>query len=413
MADRRDEFVVEGEIESTWDDDTGLFAGSEMQLDIEEHDLSSVEEVYEQNPAYITDGGELDFNRKLPEIRPTLKTQMRGLETPAGDGDTAATTLFLELLAVALQQAPVLTTGSTIKAASSPSTTSITEDDSTNTDPSPLTRGCIGVTLDDGTVEARWGSYSSGVWTLDQALSDTPSEGAEIYGAGILLNVQRWTLPMLRSIAMQFVSNSTGQHVRVTGCGVDFDLGGELTAEDIPTLMFTLFGASQSRPGSQTADTDPSYAKGVVMAGGEFLLSKYGNSAIQPIVGTMEFTPNRSLAKVQDPNHRKTNGGGMAGWRRATPKANIPELKLKVDRGSSLPTGFTASTWREAIATGENELQYTANFGNRIPGQIFSLNLPRLKLVNVVGDQDVDELDYIELTLRAAKNAPLFGIGLL
>lgn len=389
------EYSVEVEAEGTFNDGTGIFSGSQAIAGVFGLDPTSARFPVIEDETYTLDNGTHEGIKGVahPEISVPFSMHVEGLGTAAGDTVTASTTAQVELNAAALQCAPKLTTGSTVAATTT--TTSVVEDADDAHAPDG-TYTILPVTLNDGTIEARGGTYTGAADTasLTQALSSAPDVGNVIYGGALLRYVHTWAGAAGRSLQIRAIGNDTAQHFRLNGAVLERTMAA-VGPQDVPTFAYNARAASFADLFSDTRAT-PTVNRRKVFAGGEIAFSLFGNTTVDAFQWLrIEFNDGISYIADEDGN----NSDGIVGWTRAKSR---PQVMLTIPHDAAALTGMTASSFRAAWRDGgaDSLFQLCATYG-RTAGASWTRFYPKLRLKGW-SRVELDGLDAQVLTLEPA-----------
>lgn len=330
-----------------------------------------------------------------PDSELTFSTYAAGLSSAAGDGVAATATALTTLIAGCLGGTPAASTGSTVKAASSPTTTSIAETDAANHAANTL----VGFAQDDGTIEVRpVAGYSTDTMTLLMALSTAPSEGNVINGGMNIKNVET----SLSTIQGQAVGKNTAQNWKFYGSVGNFTLA-EAAESEAQTLQFSFKAGSFTRYESLT-QTAPTLARPLVNAGGEYLIGKYGSTATSTL-DLMRVGIDLGREYTADP--AANDSDGICGWVLTNQQTRIT---LHVRDTESMPSGFTVTSYfgsfNDTDET-ENDYHILLNFGQRVGGKILSIYIPRCHLVMQPEQVDMDGIMVQKLTFALSQDSSI------
>lgn len=408
MPERRDEYAIEIEIESSFADDTGLFAGSENLGAIKGLNLSTVDYTEIEDDTYTLTSGKHETIEGLAhdKIAVGFSQNVEGLQTAVGDGDTAVSTAQVDLISLAMQSAPDLLKGGTVDTGSGTTT------GATVADPTSLviadTYGCVGVDVGGGSIEPRWFTRSGNDLTFLQAVSAAPADGATLYGSATMLHAHTWDT--VRSAGIQFLGNDADQNRRILGAVLNASLA-EMGSAAVPAWAYALKGAGFKDLGdiSETRVAPPKQ-RGCVLGGGELLIGEYGSTAGIVLKGMPSFDLARAFTPTEDPNSSAaTEAKGICGWDRAK---SVPMMTVKLYHDADPPG--SATDWRTVRRNGGGDFWLLLNIGQREAGRLCSIWMPRVRLANWLGDQEMGEQDAQTLTFvnREGQN-PACGIAFL
>lgn len=330
-----------------------------------------------------------------PDSELTFSTYVAGLGTAAGDATAATATAMTTLIAGCLGGTPAASTGSTVKAASSPTTTSVAETDAANHAANTL----VGFQKPDGTVEVRpVAGYATDTMTLLMALSSAPDEGDVIYGGMNVKNVES----SLTTIQGQAVGKNTAQNYKLYGSVGNFTLN-EAAESEAQTLSFSLKAGSFTRYESLT-QTAPTLSRPLVNAGGEYQIAKYGNTAGDAL-DLMRVGIDLGREYTADP--AANDSDGLCGWVLTNQQTRIT---LLVRDTETMPTGFSVSNYFSSFNDTdetENDYHILLNFGQKVAGKIFSIYIPRCHLIMQPDPVDMDGIMCQKLTFALSQDSSI------
>lgn len=322
-----------------------------------------------ENEAVMTDLGshETGYGPSHDENECTFSTYTEGLGTAAGDASAAVATAYTHLHEISLGSAVDLSTGSTVKAATSPTTTVIEETDGGNHAVNTL----IPFIDTNSAIHLRpCSAYATDEITLGLALPFTPSPADVIYGAANVAFAEQTA----KTAYMEAIGKGSYENFEAAGCVGSFSFP-EVEGNRPQTVDWTLKAASFTEDVSAT-QVPPANARPVAIAGGDYLIAAYGNTAGSDIdLAGWSFNLNREWSSDEAPNETDN----IEGWTCLQCKG---ELTIYMKPDASTPTGNSASSYRDAFLTGgsENLFHILLQFGTTA-GACCAYYFPKLRLI--------------------------------
>lgn len=309
--------------------------------------------------AMIIDHGENESSTGLvfPQGSFSFPAEMRGLGgSGAGDGETPELTAQAILMAGALGGTPAHVDGDTVKTATSPSTTVIENTTAVHTDATGVAAYLVG-----GKVEVRpIASLDGDEVTLAMALSAAPA--AESVTPG--LTIVHYSEEHLESVYAEIIGKKAGENFEAGGLVFDFDIP-EQAVNQVPLINWTAKVATLIEDIVRSQVAPPTHPPVPSGREGTLLIAKYGNTAGLPLApGRPSFQPGNEWQPSENFN---ANGIGIEGWTKFPGRSRWNSV-VPID--GALPTGCTASTWRENFDLGgsENRFHILCQWGNQMGG---------------------------------------------
>lgn len=368
-----DEYELQLEDETTFNDETGLFSGSESVVKMRDGTFNreSINRNWIEDTSVVHDGGS---NRPIPgtsfEVLTGIPvgTYAEGLGgSGAGDGVAATETGFTKLLASSLQDTPQTQTGSTVAAGTT--TTSLVEADAGNHEPSD-TFGLIAVVMDDGSIEVvPTNSYSTDTATLLMELSGVPTTGNTVPGGVYAELVDKWTAAVAYSLGMRFIGNDSAQNRKLLGAVSNFSIPA-VQPEQVPVIDWQINAAQWGMNFSDSKNYAGSN-RGKVLAGSELKLAALGETSFDsPKYHSASF----SLGRAYQPDSDGTDDDGICGWSKSN---TLPEFTLTVAHDVAAPSNLTSSssTFYDSLVSEDDSYHLLWNLG-RVMGRGFALYFP-------------------------------------
>lgn len=315
-----------------------------------------------------------------PASELSFSTYADGLGTAAGDASAATITALGHLLAGCLGGTPAHSTGSTVKAASSPTTTSVAETDAGNHAENTLVP--FGVAADGKVYVRPVATYATDTMTLLMALPTAPTVTTDvIYGATNIKDAQTAGYTLQGEVLGKNASQSYDYFGAVGNLSIP-----EAAPGEAQTLAFSFQIAKFSHQVG-TTQVAPSAARPLVSAGGEFLIANHGSTATTEL-SVLRSSLETGRTYVADPDANDTDG--LCGW-----VVTDQELRLTLTvKDADTPPSGGASTWRgsweSADDSTDNNFHILHNFGQTTAGRLFSFYLPQAHQAAEPEDTDVD-----------------------
>lgn len=317
----------------------------------------------------------------------------------AGDGETPVANAFTYLLESCLGAAATVANGTVIKAASTPTATVIAEDDA-------ATHAANGIIcLEDNRSGAEYSGraicrpyagYVTDTMTLLMAAPaawvSAAAAGDVIFG-GITINSAEAAAITLQG---DWLGARASQSFEFFGAIYNFSIG-EVANGEAPVFAFEGKLADFTRD-IATTRTSVNSLRPTTLAGGEFLLAKYGNTTATELnVLRFGFVLGREYTRQSGQNN-----AGIGGWV-LTDQAT--ELTLYVDDNATVPSGFTGTTYNALFDNGDtdNQFHYFASLGCRQPGRIVNLYLPHIHMSAEPEHVNMDKIDMLKLMFRLSQ----------
>jgi hypothetical protein len=307
-----------------------------------------------------------------------------GAGAEADNGTLAVATAFTRFMECCLGSDSSANTGSTVKAASSPTTTVVEETDAGN----HAVREFAGfITPTTSRVQARFiQAYSTDEMTLPIPLDEAPAVGADIYGAITIAFQEDHDV----SCFFEAIGKNKYQNYEIGGAVGTFSLP-EVAASKPQTINWQIVAHSfvELPVVSQVAPTN---TRAQTNAGGEFLILKSGNQT------TLDATKDKlkwarwtlelgtTLDSDEDCNSYDIGYDGVT-------KTDLQmRLTLLLREGVAMPTGFSSATYREGYIAGgaENSFQIQLTFGQETAGKICVFYFPEMRMITKPEPVDVD-----------------------
>jgi hypothetical protein len=313
-------------------------------------------------------------------------SELDDLDVPVLD-----TCVMAQLLAGALGATPYLVDGTTVKAATVPTTTVIAETNAGNN----RAKGFIAHKLAGRTYVRPILSYAVDEMTLALALPAAPTAGDVLNGMiGINMTEDAMGHVLQGDVLKRNTTDAAkaGQMYEYFGAVGNFTLP-EVGVAEAQTIDFELKVGRFTRY-NQKARTAPTSTRPTVTAGGEFLLAKYGNTA-----GTALRFLNASVSLgrtyVADPD--ANSDYGINAWV-LTDQDTVVTITVHDDQ--ALPAGFTADNFPDCFNDGgsENRFHLQLAYGNKYAGKILALYFPCLQLEREPEDVVINGLQAWKLT---------------
>jgi hypothetical protein len=352
-----------------------------------------------ENQAVRVDLGEQlpGIGLAYPESAASFTTYVEGLAA-AAPTTAPDPTAFSHLLAASLGAHGTAGAGSTIKAASSPTATSVAETDAA----SHAENSLVAFQMPDGTVEVRpVGAYATDTMALLMALSGAPDEGDIIYGG---INFALTEDGPLAKIQGEAIGKNTAQNYRFLGCVGHMTLN-EHSSREAQTVSWRLQAADFTRYES-VAQVAPELILPAVAAGGEFLIGKYGSTAT---VSLDWLRVSVEPAREYTAHEAAGSAIGIQDWVLTGAALRVTIHVLDVDE---VPAAFTPTTYFGGFNSSdiaEKLFHLLLNFGGKVAGEICSFYFPRL---HQLGEPEPVELDGVaaqKITFAATQGATANG----
>lgn len=315
----------------------------------------------------------------------------------AGDGETPVPNAFTYLLESCLGAAATIANGDTVQ-----SKTSVTV----------LVESTPGVHAANGIcciADMRSGAEYSGravcrpyagyatdtmtflmAWPADMYAAMAPTD--VIFG-GITITSAEAAAVTLQG---DWLGARSSQSFEFFGAIFNFSIG-EVANGEAPVFAFEGKCADFTRD-IATTRTSVNSLRPTTLAGGEFLLAKYGNTTATELnVLRFGFVLGREYTRQSGQNN-----AGIGGWV-LTDQAT--ELTLYVDDNASVPAGFTGTTYNALFENGDadNQFHYFASLGCRQPGRIVNLYLPHIHMSAEPEHVNMDKIDMLKLMFRLSQ----------
>lgn len=378
-------------LESTFGTEPASYDSNKKSVQAWDIDVSSLKETEFENQAVKTDlmPHETGVGPSHPENAPSFSCYCEGLGTAAGDGVAASPTVLTWLMAICLGGTISNSTGSTVKTGSSPTTTSVAETDAANHAANTL----VGFEIGGECCVRPVAGYSTDTMTLLMALPSAPSEGDEIYGGSGL----HYSETAVQTAYLEAIGKGTYENFEAAGVVGNFSLP-EVAATQPQTISFALRAATFTEDVSAT-QTAPTNARPISIAGGEFLLGAYGNTAASALKWARWSL---ELNNEWDADEACNEDDGIDGWSKMGADFR---LTLHVRADTAPPTGISASTFRQSFLDGGSDNLYHVllSFGQKTAGKICAFYLPKLRLITKPERVEVDGKAAQKLTFAGVQ----------
>lgn len=300
-----------------------------------------------------------------------------GLSNASGDGDTPALTAFSHLLVGWCGQDAAQVTGDTVKALSTPTTTTVEVTTVAN-----FAVGDAVAFILAGKFYVRYiTAIATDELTLNCALPSAPSAGDVVYGS----LMHDWQETLSQSLAIKAIGKGDAQNVKMLGCVSGLELP-EAAAGEPQTVSWTINQASFNKADFTEAQSAPTAFRPSVVAGGEFKIRKTGETAWTSLTYLRaNLTLNQEVSADEDVESEY----GIEAWTRLAQKMQL-SLHFKNDAG--VPTGVTAPDWRALFYDGnevDNTFEIMLNYSRGGRGRTFSLRCLDWR-VNMAVETQVD-----------------------
>lgn len=364
----------------TWDFSLDQLKKGEVENQVVRADLGE----NQAGMGLASDNGSLNFN-----------TYPQGLGgSGAGDGIAAVANAFTHLCESCLGASAVLMTGSVVKAASTPTATSVAEDDAAN----HAANGVLVIederTGRAGRVVCRpYNDYTTDTMTLLMALpADLVSElvagTTVIYGCAVV-NLNETGTVSLQGDALGARQTQSAEYF---GCVFNMSIA-EVGVGEAPVC------ALEGKLGSFTRDvatsrTSVDSQRPAVLAGGELLIAKFGNTT-PTLLKNMRFSFTLGREYTRE---AAQNDSGIGGWVLTN---QTTEFVTYVDDNGAVPAGFTGTTWFqlwEDTADTSSRFHIFVTMGQVRPGRVFGIYLPKVHLKKEPEHVDQDGVHLLRLT---------------
>lgn len=315
----------------------------------------------------------------------------------AGDGETPVPNAFTYLLEASLGGTAVVNNGGTV--ASTASVTSVTETASGN----HATGGilCVedvrsGAQYTGRAVCRPIGAYATATMTLlmglPSALQSAMASGDVIYGG---ITIKQTEVPTV-TLQGDWLGYRASHNFEFFGAVFNFSIG-EVDNGAAPVFAFEGKVASASR-NVGTSRTSVNSLRPTVLAGGEFLLAKYGNATATELP-VLKFGFNLAREYKRQSGQ---NNDGISGWVLTNQQTS---LTLYVEDNATVPAGFSGSTYFDLFASGdaENQFHYFVTLGNRFPGRIVNMYLPHIHMSAEPEHSNMDEIGHLKLMFELSQ----------
>lgn len=320
----------------------------------------------------------------------------------AGDGETPVPNAFTYLLESCLGAAATIADGGTTRTTATawtPSATSIQEEGAGIHAANGIV--CIednrtGAEYSGRAVCRPYSTYTVGTmaclmafpaaWVLAAAAGDV------IFG-GITITSAEAAAVTLQG---DWLGARSSQSFEFFGAIFNFSIG-EVANGEAPVFAFEGKCADFTRD-IATTRTSVNSLRPTTLAGGEFLLAKYGNTTATELnVLRFGFVLGREYTRQSGQNN-----AGIGGW---VLTDQTTELTLYVDDNASVPAGFTGTTYNALFENGDNDNQfhYFASLGCRQPGRIVNLYLPHIHMSAEPEHVNMDKIDMLKLMFRLSQ----------
>lgn len=319
----------------------------------------------------------------------------------ASDGETPVANAFTYLLEASLGGTAVVTDGTTIKAASTPTATEVKETDAGN----HASNGIVAVedvrsgAAYTGKLVARpYNTYATDTMTLlmalPAALVSAMAAGDTIFGG---LQVTSTEIPT-QTLQGDILGYRASHNFEFFGAIFNFSIG-EVENGEAPVFSF------EGKIGSYTRDiatsrTSVNSLRPVVLAGGEFILAKYGTTTVTYLQCLkFGFNLNRTWTKQSGQNIY-----GISGWV-LTNQAS--ELVLYVEDNATVPSGFTSTTYQQIfddLALDENQFHYQMTLCG-FPGRTIVMYLPHIHMSQEPVHTIMEDIGYLKLTFAISQGS--------
>lgn len=321
----------------------------------------------------------------------SFSTYAFGLGTAAGDGDTPTTPAMGHLLGACLGGSPTAVDGDTVKAASSPTTTSVPQTTAGNL----AARRFLAHNDGTNTYVRPILSYAMDTATLALALPAAPDPGDVLNGQVSIVQSEDAMAHVLQG---DLLERNTTDAAKAAWMYEFFGSVGNFTLPEVgvaeaQTIDFEMRVGRFTRY-NQKSRTAPTSRRPLHAAGGEYLLAKYGNTAG---LALKFLNIGVSLGRTYTPDPDANSQYGLQGYVLTDQDTSV---MVTVHPDQSMPTGFTAANFVEAFQLGssENRFHLMCAFGKRTAGGIFALYFPCLQLNGEPENVDINGLQAWKLT---------------
>jgi len=387
----------------------GSFEGSKLQANAWDISNTFVHAPIENSAVRVTDFGKHEAGFGLAHTGSTFgcSAYAVGTGTPAGDTETPTANFLSHLVGSSLGVEPVLTVGTTAKAAITNTTTSVTV-----TVPAGVAVGQFVAHTLNGLTYVRPIIDVTGagddVAVLSLALPIAPLAGSVLQGQ---INFQATEDAMAHVLQGDLLKRNTttaaeaGQMYEFFGAVGNLTLP-EVGVADAQTLSFEHMVSAFTRYNQKTRIA-PVSSRPSVAAGGEFLLAKFGNTAGLPL---KFLNIGCTVGRTYVPDPRANDEQGIGGWVLTDQDTSIT---CTVHDDQAMPTGFSAANFPASFKEGgaENRYHLLASFGNKVAGKIFVVYFPCIQLTGEPEDTDVNGLQAWKLTFSLVSGLPANGVS--
>lgn len=319
-----------------------------------------------------------------------------GLGTTYGNGDTAESNALIDTLASCLGGAPVLSTGSIINdGGGAHTTTSVIESSSIGAHGA---KQFLAIEDANGKIHLRpiltYGA--GGEMGLGFALPAVPVDGKIAYGIPTVLMDETVNVLLQGDVLKRNTLNplKAAQNYEAFGGAGTFSIA-EAAVNEAFKIQFKHRFARHTRYNAKERIA-PLSGRPLALAGGEFLLGKYGNTT--PTY--LRFANyGIELGRVYVPDPDANSEFGIGGW---IVSAQDTVITLYVHDDQAMPAGFTAANFHEAWKMGGNQnlwhLQLAS--GQRWLQRVFGLYFPALRLAEEPSDAEMGEIQCTKLVFK-------------
>jgi hypothetical protein len=319
-----------------------------------------------------------------------------GLGATYGNGDTALGNALIDSLASCLGGAPVFSTGSLINdGGGAHTTTSVIESTSIGAHGA---KQFLALQDANGKIHLRpiltYGA--GGEMGLGFALPAIPTDGKIAYGIPTVLMDEVVNVLLQGDILKRNTLNplKAAQNYEFFGGAGTFSIA-EAAVNEAFKIQFKHRVATHTRYNAK-ARTAPLSGRPLALAGGEFLLGKYGNTT-PTYLRFANYGIELGRTYVADPD--ANSDFGLGGW---IVNAQDTVITLYVHDDQAMPAGFTATNFHEAWRMGgdQNLWHLQLASGQRWLQRVFGLYFPALRLAMEPEDADMGEIQCIKLTFK-------------